>query len=305
MSMLELPSIENLRRQIMLTSETVWKHVLTDKSIEKWLANFTGEVFKKSYEHQLALWLLVNFVYYNENEVKHLCKTLYKDLIHMLLPSLNLNKRRTFQESLNAELENLRFYNLGKPGESSAFILYYFRQENNLLLKFFISEPSSLPASVNTIVFVDDVTLSEGPMNSQAYIYIKEKIKDFQKKRILLITFIASSDAKTFLENEGIEVVSCIILDSKNRCFSHDSNLFHHYPDHRENCKLFAQHYGQKLLPSDPLGFSDGQFLFGFFYNTPDNTLPIFWSDSNGWQPVIKRYSKHSGDSDAILERFI
>jgi len=30
--------------------------------------------------------------------------------------------------------------------------------------------------------------------------------------------------------------------------------------------------------------------LIGFFYNIPNNTLPIFWSDKYGWFPLFKRY---------------
>ena len=49
-----------------------------------------------------------------------------------------------------------------------------------------------------------------------------------------------------------------------------------------------------------PLGFADGQYLFGLSYNTPDNTLPIFWGKAEGWQPLFTRYHKNLGDGKEI-----
>ena len=40
------------------------------------------------------------------------------------------------------------------------------------------------------------------------------------------------------------------------------------------------------------LGYNNDAYAFGFFYNTPDNTLPIFWSDHGDWKPIMKRYDK-------------
>ena len=30
----------------------------------------------------------------------------------------------------------------------------------------------------------------------------------------------------------------------------------------------------------NPLGYQDSELAFGFYYNIPDNTLPIFWADN-------------------------
>lgn len=237
--------------------------------------------------------------------MKHLCKTLYRDFIHRFIEpnSKNVDVQRSVKEILATS----RFYQLGRPGESSAYILYYFRLENDLPLENFISDPNALPDNVKNIVFVDDVTLSEGVHHSQAYSYLESAVSNyFRGKKIILITFIATTDAKSFLEQKGIDVISCIVLDKRHKCFATDSNVFYHFIDHRMNCKRFAEYYGKKVNKKNPLGFKDGQFMFGFFYNTPDNTLPIFWSHNNGWKPVIKRYDKkHLKEPYALLERFI
>ena len=53
-----------------------------------------------------------------------------------------------------------------------------------------------------------------------------------------------------------------------------------------------ATHYGSTIRSKSPLGYSGGQFLFGFFYNVPDNTLPIFWVEDEKWKPILPRYDK-------------
>ena len=82
--------------------------------------------------------------------------------------------------------------------------------------------------------------------------------------------------------------------------------MFHYFKNHLDNCKKFAVHYGKKVRPSYSLGYNDGQLAFGFFYNTPDNSLPIFWAENNDWYPIIKRYDKIYDKSKYIeLERFV
>src|SRR5580658_8309513 len=81
----QFPSKDDLIKQIMHISATVWKNQLTGKDINNWLSNFTGQVFSVEEEHIIALWLLTHFVYYNEDEVRHLCKVLFKDFLHYLI----------------------------------------------------------------------------------------------------------------------------------------------------------------------------------------------------------------------------
>lgn len=294
MPSINLPTEQELKKQIMLTSLVIWKDALTDQEIERWLSNFCGEVFDANYERQLALWLLANFVYYNDQEVKHLCRTLFRDFIHEMIKS---SKDTVADKELAVKsiLARVKFAPLGKPSESGPFLLYPFRQENSLTTENFVADNvASIPSSVDTIVFVDDVALSDGKEDSQAYLHAKPLIDSkYAGKKIVFVTLISSDRAKQFLESEGYKVISCITLDDGNKCFSTSSNVFHHFPEHRDNCKKFANHYGTKVKNDHPLGFKDGQYLFGFFYNTPDNSLPIFWSTSNGWKPIVKRYDKH------------
>ena len=145
---------------------------------------------------------------------------------------------------------------------------------------------------METVLFVDDVTLT----GTQARDYIQKQMTALGAgKTPILLTLFSTNDALKLLEANGVKVVSCVTLDDRSRCFSQDSSVFHHFPGHLERCRLFAEHYGKRLEPDSPLGYMDGAYLFGFFYNTPDNTLPIFWSTAAHWQPIVRRYTKQYG----------
>jgi hypothetical protein len=297
------PTEDEMFKQLMITVESAWQNHLSKSHVEQWLANFKAEVFDLEYERRLALWLLCNFVFYNHHEVRHLCRTAYQEFLHFTLKSTPINPGDEWDQVANRVLENTRFYHLGKAGESGGYVLYYFRQENGLGVRQFLTSPEKLPHNVDTIVFVDDVVLS----GTQADQYLQRATGSIDKdKRKILLTFFSTAEAEKLLAAEDITVLSCIKLDERCRCFSQQSDTFANHPVHRDHCKQLAEHYGAKLIPSSPLGYNDGQYSFGFYYNTPDNTLPIFWSERNGWHPVMKRYDKKYGKGGSNeLGRFI
>ena len=299
----DLPTEAEMFRQIMVTVEAAWQNRLSQAQVEKWLFNFKGKVFSLRYERQLALWLLCNFVYYNQSEVRHLCKTAFREYLHFSLEKNRHCMDGDLEESANKIVENSRFYHAGRPGESGGFVLYYFRQENNLGVRNFLTSPDKLPPNVDTIVFIDDVVLS----GEQAKIYLNRVTASYdQDKTKLLLTFFSTDEAEELLRRNQIHVISCIKLDERSKCFSENSNAFVNHPLHRKNGKDLAEAYGEKLMPNDPLGYGDGQYAFGFYFNTPDNTLPIFWSERAGWTPIMKRYDKIYGKGGSSeLGRFV
>lgn len=298
--MADLPSTEEIIAQITLTNELVWGNRINQNLIDDWLSNFQGEVFDDlEYEKSLALWLLTNFVFYNEHEVNHLCKTVYADFIHKQLEN-------TTREDVDVALDQIHaqtmFTGLGKVGESGAMVMYLFRTANNIGIGDI--QPSTRE-NFETIVFVDDVTLSKN-QNSQAWKNLNKQIKDYNDKDIHLITLVASEDAIEFLESKGVSVTNAITLDEHSRVFYKNSYVFHLNGEHRSSAKKLCEHYGKKCLPSDPLGYSKSQYLFGFYYNIPDNTLPIIWSSQNNWKPIFRRFHKnYQGTNSNELGHFV
>jgi hypothetical protein len=148
---------------------------------------------------------------------------------------------------------------------------------------------------VENIIVIDDVTLSIGE-DGQKYNFWKKARKLYPSKNFYLLTLIASEKSIQDLHDTfDITVVSSIKLDNRDRCFSKESDVFSSFPDLIEITQKVSTHYGKKISITriDPLGYKDGQYAFGFYYNTPDNTLPIFWGQKNGWVPILKRYHKN------------
>lgn len=270
----------------------------SEQNILGWLNNFKGEVFSKEDEQRIALWLLSNYTHYNEKEVDHLCRILYKKFIHIHAVKKNLK-----EEELRVCMKNFCYIPLGNASESGGFIAYQFRKQAKIGVDrfFFITDDENV--SGDTAIFIDDVTLSA----TQA----KDPIVDFATKHhfdsVYLLTLISSTKAEAELAKYGIHTISCIEIDERNKCFADKSILFQKFRDLREPIKEMCEHYGKKLFSKYPLGYKDGQYLFGFFYNTPNNTLPIFWSNKNGWHPIFERKEKISTDARIwrTFEKFI
>ena len=63
--------------------------------------------------------------------------------------------------------------------------------------------------------------------------------------------------------------------------------------------KELAEEYGKRIEPKKPLGHNNGEYSFGMFYNIPNNSLPIFWSDKNEWHPIFLRKEKYQNAKQA------
>ena len=83
------------------------------------------------------------------------------------------------------------------------------------------------------------------------------------------------------------------VLDDTYKCFSKDSRFFSTKEiEIKKNCKSICNKYGRKLESRFPFGYKNGQMLLGFHHNTPNNSLPIFWSENKSWNPIFKRFVK-------------
>ena len=282
----DFPSEKNMLEILHKTIEKSWKTDLSVSDIEKWLDNFTGKVFNIGEERKLALWLLCNYTYYSPSDVHHLCKVLYNKFIHDFIV------RNSIQiEQIESELKNVCFSSVGSASESGGLLLYHFRQEANLTLDRFFY-PTNLETDKNsTIVFIDDATLSGGTGARNYY----NMLENIEYKQVYYLTIIASEEAIKKLEEKGIVVIYCALVDSRNKCFSSDSMIFNRFPELLSYSKKLAEEYGNVILEPNstckPLGYKNGEFCFGFYYNTPNNTLPIFWSNYN-WHPIFPRKEK-------------
>ena len=288
----------------MNMSVCAWDGVVTEKRLEKWLNNFDGSALGSADAEQvLAAWLLMNFTFYREDEIKELCKVVHRQYISMQLDGcfVKTNKRREFIDRI---ISRTLFLPLGNPSESGAHLLYYYRTANNLPKNLFDDqdiEKSIQNKSIDNIVLFDDIMIT----GEQVKNYTK-RFKKLNCKKTLSL-FFATQDAADRMAsiNDDISINCANVLDNRSRLFSRESFAFSN--DSSRELKPLVEkmcmYYGNKLVKEEnnrdleymskyPLGFGDSQLTLGFNYNVPDNTLPIFWWETTSWYPILKRNTK-------------
>lgn len=277
------PCKEEMMNILKKSIESAWKADFCNDDIELWLNNFKGEFYHMDDERRLALWLLCNFTYYNINEIKYLCTLLFKKFVHRIL----IDDGATDSKELINLIRKCQFTCIGDASESGAMLLYYFRQETNLgIKKFFFPTALTLSDDAN-IVCIDDMMLS----GNTAKCFYEEQLKNKPFKNIYYLALVASEEAIELLESCGIKVICCVVLDERCKVFSDKSLCFYKYPELKTVTKEIVEGYGKKIYSKHPLGYNDGEYVLGLYYNVPNNTLPIFWSKNN-WHPLIPRKEK-------------
>ena len=239
--------------------------------------------------------------------------------------------RQLIEREFQAALEGTLFLGVGNPSESGCHLLYYFRQENALpktcfidthqifrrqrltkshvfriILSLFRGQNDPYAGTlalgypkVHRYVFIDDFCGS----GHQGVAYSRNVVEDIKSlnpfAHISYFVLFGTQDGISVVRRDTeFDVVECVFeLDSTFCCFSPSSRYFPSpYPNvTAEFAKEMCSIYGTRLFPQWPLGYGDCQLLLGFQHNTPDNTLPIFWSDRSGsdpWRSIFRRYLK-------------
>ena len=305
---------DELRAKIKVLQESIWERRADWPLVSRWISQFEDE--DTTHEDRThALYLLSNFMYFGTNEIRALLKSLYRDVFRSSViaelrqsnPSISMVEA---QDAAELELRKTRFVSLGNPSESSAFLLYYFRQENEIPRDCFISGAEIFSNSVSgpmalhndditRYVFIDDMCGSghQGAEYSRNTVVPLKHLKPDVK--VYYYALFGTSDGINHLRTLGrFDIVHPVVeLDDSFKCFHPTSRVYKDAPSSIELSagRSLALRFGSKLAPGEPLGYGDGQLLLGFAYNTPDNSLPIIWSVGTSafpWTPVFKRHSK-------------
>ena len=292
--------------EIIKTAKFSWEIALDEDTINRWLSNFSGDALGSAEaERNLALWLLSGFVFFNLSDVRAFCSDLFERYIHTKLIEFVDEGRfqdKTIEEQINYILQSSVFLSLGNDSESGSNILYYFRQVNKLKREVFDKD---LNREYENLVFVDDVAIS----GIQALTYIPRMQQSMKYKSTYYLTFLASKDAIDALQYISTTTICCNCLAEREKCFSLESYIFA-----SKNMNKFlhvaakmCEYYGTIITQGHPeadgypLGYDQSQSMFCFFYNTPDNTLPIFWCRGAGWNPLFTRFEKILDEKEAPI----
>jgi len=151
----------------------------------------------------------------------------------------------------------------------------------------------ALPAS--NLCFVDDLSLS----GEQARDYL-DSLPKVPRDRTTLLFMAVTSIAKDLLTREGFKVIAPIVIDEKETKLGAasgmilDCGLELRGVATEAELRRFAEEYGRLAWSGFPMGFKALGLALGLHHNTPDDTLPIFWSDVN-WFPIMPRHPKVEG----------
>ena len=314
--------IDRLQEKLKYLFETTWEHRINLADVDRWLEQFQPNSDLEQDEQLHALFLATHFIYFGQAEIRELLRSLYRDLYRTpILHSIRRGNNNTTDVAfINSEygkaLERTRFLGVGNPSESGVHLLYYFRQENNLPKSLFINtheifkreqQSGSLRLEVRDpnieyYVFIDDICGS----GTQATQYSNELVEPLKSEnpnaKVLYFVLFATTQGLAAIRSlQRFDQVAAVFeLDESFRSLETSSRIFNpeEPPFIRERIKATCLKYGQKIWPSHPLGYKNGQLLIGFSHNTPDNALPIFWgtrANGGAWVPLFRRYHKDYG----------
>ena len=298
------PTNDEMFTVLQKTIEKSWmmQNELDLNHINRWLNNFSGEFLPKESERKLALWLLCNFTFFNKNEVDHLLGYLYRKLAN------RIRARHTYTEDeVNDIMRHTYFVPIGVQSESGSMLSYFLRQSAAISTEHFKDTISDVPLNAKLIVFVDDF-FGSGDTVVKFTRKIAEQLEQYCHVEKEFLSVFATESALHYLKNEhGIDVTYASCIDERCKAFSEHSLCFAKFPTLREPTMKMAEYYGNKLRPGSSLGYGDGQLLIGFWYNVPNNSLPILWADNNGWFPFLKREEKvkHDREKQGFIADFI
>lgn len=276
---------KDLINQIKEISLSAWGNQLETLTLKAWLTNFTGEALgNQEAEQNLALWLVLNFVFYTDADVRSLSVNLWWKFVHQRMEEYENSgfmQGELLEKKYKYIIDNTVIQPLGNCGGSGTNVCYIFRQSNGLKKEIFNMKDEG---EYKYLVLIDDATVS----GHQAKEYL-EKYKAITTKKIYILTYISTVRARVYIGNAA-SLLSSIELDSKSQCFEEDSYVFSRHKNWITAAKRMCKYYGKKIDSHNACGYRNGQYLFGFYYNIPNNTLPIFWGSVNGWIPLFNRY---------------
>ena len=311
---------EKLRRKIKVLAQSIWQEKqINERLVDEWLNNFAEDNPSNTHQERInALYLLSNFLYFGNIEIRELLKSLYRDKFkYNLVKDIRKNNNDTtdlnfINEQYKQELEGTYFLSVGNPSESGSFILYLFRQENQLSKNRFpilteIFEKSDKEISlvnqdIKRLVFLDDFSGSGSQAIRGSKNFVKI-IKDINPKiKIVYLLLFATTYALQKLRDSGLfdSVDSVVIFDETFKVFEDASRYFkeNHPEIDKEFCKQLCVRYREAMPSQDPynefnpMGYGECQLLVGFNHNTPNNTLPLMWFEDEKWSSIFKRYPK-------------
>lgn len=252
---------------------------ITPYDVIRWLFNFDDE------DVELAVQLLEHVVFLRDDDVKG---RLYEQV-------MKLPKDRT-----------KHIVPLGKPGKSGAAISYWIHglmKRNDLQrmnfhssVEAFISYRNSVAWETlnDVVVYVDDFIGSGGSVVEALSLDKKrvrpEVLSDASSGRLYVIAAIVMDNGYSKISQD----ISGVVILGNSHCkgFDPHKKVFGSYFKTKAVRELCYK-YGEQLYKGCPLGYENTQSLVLMQHSSPNNTIPVLWSDNQyqgrNWNPLVPR----------------
>ncbi len=203
------------------------------------------------------------------------------------------NHIRNLYSLLLTEIESIDhvlFIPVGYVVKSGSVVAYSFRKLNQIPENRFIPYSdldSKTLSGIKYLILIDDL-VGTGNQCSEVWRDLTTKLNQFNADpQLIYATLVATEHGKKETEDKTtFKVISSLIINNSEIPFREESKIFENENIKGKTKELVAK-YGKDLYPKYPLGYKDNSLLIGFYYSTPNNTLPIFWSSHNNWQPLL------------------
>ena len=247
---------------------------ITPYDVIRWLCNFDDA------DVELAMQLLEHIVYLRDNDIKKRLKDSFR-----FLPARKIK----------------HIVPLGKPGKSGAAVSYWihgmFKNKARYYsdLERFLDYRNSEEwnPKKNIVVFVDDIVGSGGSVISALSVDDKlrsEVLQEAKKGNVFIVAAVIMRNGRDYVKSKipGVNIVG----DVQCKGFDPHENLFGSYFK-TKNVREMCYKYGIQLYKEYPLGYENTQSLVLMQHSSPNNSIPILWSNNkyNGkeWIPLEPR----------------
>nr|DAO61696.1 MAG TPA: Uracil phosphoribosyltransferase [Caudoviricetes sp.] len=255
-----------------LNSSIEYSHVL------RWLSNFDDS------EQDLAIEILSKIDYYPYDRILSVVQSKIKRI------AINPMGKCVFSP-------------IGESGKSGGSVLYTCQQiqrKRSVYVNYIEEALNKLSSPNDLIVLVDDIIGSGNTFCS----WLKEKLNKgeignqltnlIDQSRIKLISIVVLEKGKSKINSEYPTID--VLGEDTRKLFLQTRSIFGGRV-RMKRYREFCYKYGKLLYGRWPLGYENSQALIVFDHATPNNTLPIIWSNSHiagrstAWYPLFPRFA--------------
>ena len=243
--------------------------------IDKWLQAFPEE------EHTFLLELLMQFYYYSEERIKEKVAQLFDAFMEKYQGDVNEVIYTKIIKEQGVACSDILFISFWMQNN-----IMYSCAENNILG---LLEAEQIPKE---LVIVDDYSGTGKTFikTIDRMLQLNALVQDTKFYFLTLhITQRAIQQIEEYATNVGINM-DIISLDYSDEAFK--KNYIYNEIEAEQKKRHYTELCRKHMIEKYVLGFEDVSSLVAFHYNTPNNTLGIFWQDLMDFTALFPRKEK-------------